>query len=396
LARRAGIIDSLEAHGTPFLHLDLGDFTKNDEATGDFETRFIWDTMEKMKVAAVALGPRELGSWKTFSDLLKSGTIPVVSSNVERKVDGADAPVGVSSLVIPVNGIKVGLFSLMGGPEFAAARAPEDVEFVFQDPFETAQKLVPGLHKQADLVVLMSEMSPSDTDRLIQAVPGIDVALYGQKASWVPRAKKVGDTITNQTGTRGQYTGELVLIVDPENRIVDFGSQNASLDSQFPEDPEIAKLVVDATNEATKLRNEARRQRQAEFEDRLSGERFLGAETCRRCHEAEYRQWSESPHAHALASLDKPVEGKPRTTACVSCHVTGYGQPGGYSAASGEAPERTRVEMANVQCEACHGKGTEHQRTGHVVMNEATCRACHSQEWSPGFDFQAALAEVKH
>jgi 2',3'-cyclic-nucleotide 2'-phosphodiesterase (5'-nucleotidase family) len=42
LARRATMVDSLAARAEPFLHLELGDFSKIDEDSGDFETRFIW------------------------------------------------------------------------------------------------------------------------------------------------------------------------------------------------------------------------------------------------------------------------------------------------------------------------------------------------------------------
>jgi hypothetical protein len=353
--------------------------------------------MVKMQVAAVAPGPRELGAWKTFSDLLAGGTIPVIASNVALKSAGSEKPIGLPFKVLQVNGIKVGLFSLMGGPEFASVRAPEGVEFAFHDPFQLAGQLVTELRKQADVVVLMSEMSPVDTDRLIQSIPGIDVALYGQKAGWEETAKKVGETIVNQTGTRGQYLGKLVVIVDPAGKVVDFGSQNAGLDTTFPEDPIVVKAAAEATTKANELRTEARKQRQGEFENKVTGERYIGAETCKRCHEKEYQQWALSPHAKALASLEKPVTGKPRTPQCTGCHTTGFGQEGGYAPAQqASAGKLGPPDLANVQCEACHGRGTEHTRTGKVSLTEAACRTCHNAEWSPKFDFQTALLAVKH
>jgi hypothetical protein len=376
----------------------LGDFTKQDEATGDFETRFIWETMEKMHVAAVSPGPRELQAWSTFKDLLAKGTIPVVASNVALKDGGVEKPIGVATMVIPVNGVKIGLFSLMGGAEFASARPPEGTEFAFHDPFQLAPQLVAQLRKQADMVVLMSQLSPNDTDRLVQAVPGIDVALYGQKAGYDDNAHKVGETIINQTGTRGQYLGKLVLIVDPTGKIVDFGSQNAALDTTFPEDPDVAKAATEATSKATELRNDARKQRQGEFEGKTETGRYLGALTCKRCHEKEYQQWSTSPHALAFANLDKPVAGKPRTAQCLACHTTGFGKEGGYSPDQQGAQSLPGgpPDLASVQCESCHGKGTEHTRTGKVSLGLETCSGCHTAEWSPKFDLQTALVAVKH
>ena len=366
--------------------------------TGDFETRFIWQIMEKTDVAAACPGPRELGMWSTFQDLMDRGTIPVIESNVMIKKNGHNVPIGQTYKVFTVNGIKVVVFSLMGGSEFSSVRPQDGVEFAFQDPFQTAGTLVPELHKLGDVVVLMSEMQPSDTDRLIQAVPGIDVALYGQRAPLEEVALKVGDSITNRTSIRGQYAGRLTLIVDPSGKIIDFGSQNVALDKTYPEDPDIVKLVNATNDQTAKMREAARQGRQTDFENKLTGDRFLGAETCKRCHEKQYEQWKTTPHAMAFASLDKPVPGKPKTAQCTQCHATGYGKDGGFApdASHPDLKPTGGTDLSNVQCEVCHGMGTAHSRTGKVLVAESTCTGCHTSEWSPKFDFQKALLAVKH
>lgn len=388
----------MKAKDQPFLHFDLGDFTKIDEVTGEFETTFIWERLEQMDVAGVCPGPRELTDWNTFRKLVERGTIPVIASNVQLKENGKDLPIGSKYRIYQESGLKVAVFSLLGGSQFAGVRAPEGVEFDFQDPFQAAGTLVPELRKQADLVVLLSEMTPGDTDRLVTAVPGIDVALYGQNAGWEEMAKKQGQTIVNQTGSRGQYLGKLILIVDPDGQIVEFGSQNAALDTNVAEDAETAKLVEEAKQKTTELRAQAREKRQSEQQNKLSGERFLGGENCKRCHAKQHEQWAQSPHAMAFAALEKPVEGKPRSPECVNCHVTGAGQGTGFTPDLSRPDFRpaTQPDLANVQCEACHGRGTEHARTGKVTVPETTCRTCHTSEWSPDFDYEKALVAVKH
>lgn len=393
------MIDSLKAHERAFLHIDLGDFSKIDDATGDYLTQVIWEAYERMDVRAVALGPRELSSWIVFEDLMKRGSIPVVSSNVTIRRDGGETPVGNRVLILEVNGIRVGLFSLMGGSEFTSARMPEGAEFGFHDPFSVAGEIVRDLRSRSDIVVLMSQMSRGDTERMLQSVPGIDVALYGNRPVWQQTATRVGDTVVNQTGTRGQQMGRLVLIVDPKGRIIDFGSQNAPMDRSFPDNPEMRQMVTDADRRSRELRQEARERRSEQTDRRRqSSERFIGAETCRRCHEKQFVQWNGTPHASAFASLERPVEGKPRTSACVPCHVTGFGQDGGFrmDPVRPDARPSGEPDLADVQCEACHGQGTLHTRDGKVRVEEATCRSCHDQEWSPNFDFRTALAAVSH
>ncbi len=379
-----------------------------DDVVGDFQNRFMWTVFEKTKVSATTPGPRELQNWPTYKDLVAGGTIPVISSNLKvRTKDGSETPLGVPYKIFTINGVKVAVMGLMGGGEFATVPKVKGTEFAFQDPFQQAAAMVPALHKKAELVVLMSQMSPTDTDRLIATVPGIDVALYGQRPSYDQDAKKVGGTIVNQTGVRGQYVGDLVVIVDPAGKVTDFGSKNITLDSTVPEDQTVAKSVSVTNDKITQMRADNRAKTQGEFESKLSQEHFLGTETCKRCHAAEYDQWAASPHGHAFASLDKPVKGKQRSDDCLTCHTTGLGQAGGYQVtatstspppeAGGSASASSgQPDMTNVGCESCHGMGTLHQRTGAVHIEEATCRTCHTSEWSPKFDFKTALAAVKH
>lgn len=377
----------------------MGDFAKIDETTGAFETAFIWDILEKLDVHAVSPGPRELTLWKTFSELKARGTIPVVQANLTVKEKGKESPVGEAFRVFPVNGVRVGVFSLMGGGEVAGIRPPEGIEFGFQDPFQLAAALVPRIREKADVVVLMSQMGTADTDRLIGTVPGIDVALYGQRPVWEENARLRGATLVNQTGARGQYSGELVVIVDPDGRIVDYGSRNRELAKGVAEKDEILKAVNDTEAAAKKMREDLRKAREAEAQKKMTGERYLGGENCRTCHSREYEHWAASPHARAYASLSHPIPGKPFTAECVSCHSTGY-DAGGFVPDASQPdflPARADgPELSAVQCEACHGVGTHHTRTGKVEVAESVCRSCHTPEWSPGFDYRQALAAVRH
>ncbi len=267
LARRAAIIDSLEAAKNPFLHLELGDFSKIDDITGDYETRFIWSILEKTGVRAISPGPRELTMWNTFAELANESGIPVIASNLTVMQNGKKCQVCRPFQMYKVGGLKVAVIALLGQPELASARPPEGAEITVKDPLETARELVGRLHRKADLVVLMSQMGTGATDQVIREVPGIDVALYGQRPGWEEEAKRIGQTIVNQTGTRGQYVGELTLVIDPRSEIIDFGSRNFALDNSVAEDPEVVALVAAAQEKAKEMRGAFRREQTARSAD---------------------------------------------------------------------------------------------------------------------------------
>ena len=104
---------------------------------------------------------------------------------------------------------------------------------------------------------------------------------------------------------------------------------------------------------------------------------YIGADQCKVCHNkkpegAQYSVWKEMKHAHAFDALksdaakkiaeerglEKPPHEAPE---CVKCHVTGY------DVEKMAAPSKIKPEEG-VQCETCHGPGSDHVADGRDVM----------------------------
>lgn len=140
--------------------------------------------------------------------------------------------------------------------------------------------------------------------------------------------------------------------------------------------------------------------------------KYVGEAKCKFCHQGEkngeiYEKWQETPHATAFESLG---EAHQNDDACLKCHTTGFGG----AIAAGTKPE----DLRGVQCESCHGPGSEYKamkvmkshelslQNGLVVPDEALCKNCHVAElpqecWggaeaSPAFDFAEAYKAVEH
>jgi hypothetical protein len=98
---------------------------------------------------------------------------------------------------------------------------------------------------------------------------------------------------------------------------------------------------------------------------------YVGAEKCKMCHKIQYNSWLETTHAkateHAKASTDRPFE-----ASCLKCHAT-----------------NSTEDLPGVQCEACHGAGSDFKKmsimkdieaakaNGLQVPDQATCDGCH-------------------
>jgi hypothetical protein len=116
---------------------------------------------------------------------------------------------------------------------------------------------------------------------------------------------------------------------------------------------------------------------------------YLGADKCGRlCHKVEYTSWLKTKHAKAFDSLKPEDKAKQE---CVQCHITGG-----------------KTDLPGVQCEACHGPGSEYAKlgimkvrdkavaAGLVLPTEKNCVTCHNKK-SPtfkGFNFAEMAPKV--
>ncbi len=121
--------------------------------------------------------------------------------------------------------------------------------------------------------------------------------------------------------------------------------------------------------------------------------RYVGAQTCYGCHQAAFKFWQnavvdvpgrtndgkaitrQSGHSRAWDTLVR--EGKTKDRECIGCHSVGFNAPGGYCKTKDVGP------FENVQCESCHGPGSNHVAGAgdpNLIRRnvpETTCRECH-------------------
>ncbi|NQT81718.1 beta-propeller fold lactonase family protein, partial [bacterium] len=148
--------------------------------------------------------------------------------------------------------------------------------------------------------------------------------------------------------------------------------------------------------------------------------RFIGVRLCSQCHSEvekgdQFAIWVQSAHAEAYAGLATSraweaaakagLKGNPQSKLeCLRCHVTGFGEKPSSFAESFEIEE-------GVQCESCHGPGSDYSKESImsdreaavaarlVIPDEKTCLGCHNGECpasSKNFDYASALKTIAH
>lgn len=130
-----------------------------------------------------------------------------------------------------------------------------------------------------------------------------------------------------------------------------------------------------------------------------SGEyRYIGNLKCRLCHRDFFIGRKQDVHDYAFRNL--LTERYAENPRCLNCHTTGYGIPGGFV-----SMEETS-NLANVQCEGCHGPGSRHMQrnaaggfpagTDNPEVLKKVCLSCHTNRWNKSFrDIDAAYKLYK-
>lgn len=122
----------------------------------------------------------------------------------------------------------------------------------------------------------------------------------------------------------------------------------------------------------------------------LSKTGYAGNDVCAVCHSQQNAAWELTRHAQAYDTL--VTHGEERDGECVSCHVVGFDEPGGFSL------ESPKPYLENVGCENCHGRGGPHLSPDFLAEGgyQAVCENCHDSKHSLGFDFATFLPNVSH
>lgn len=208
--------------------VDAGDFSMGTLFNGIFETDAPDLTLcGKMGYDAVTLGNHEFdyGPEALANSLLAAKDPPKVLSSNIHFADKADSRAlktafekigGSATTMVEKNGVKIGLFGLMG------KNATEDIAYpgsvTFTDQVTAAQQCVSKLQAQgADVIICLShsgtaeKRSDSEDVQLAKKVKGIDVIISGHSHTLLPKPIVEGNTTIVSCGCYGQYLGVLDL-----------------------------------------------------------------------------------------------------------------------------------------------------------------------------------------
>jgi len=160
---------------------------------------------------ALGIGDDDLSLGKEFlMGISKKAKFPFLSSNLMDE--------GSGKLLFPpyilkrINGLRVGIFSLLSPDSFLGQGDPRRKGLTFGSPVETAQSMIKELQPKTDLIILLSHLGYQKDIELAQTVSGIHFIMGSHTGINLPYPPITNNkTIILQTVPKGMVAGRLDL-----------------------------------------------------------------------------------------------------------------------------------------------------------------------------------------
>jgi 2',3'-cyclic-nucleotide 2'-phosphodiesterase (5'-nucleotidase family) len=411
VARRAGYINAFKQRSpaAAILQVDAGYIFSDDlNAAGDglrADARLMNDWIvranEAMNLDVVNLGYRDL----RYADLLlrpdaklKAEKSAVISANI-KAVDAAHvnpAPYVIKTVTAkrlsqPVRIAFIGVSDVAPEENQNAVKASG---FVINDPFEAAKAALAEVRDQVDVTVVVGFLSLPGVNKLARQNDDLDIIINTDERGLVPDPRQINNALVVYAAKETKHLGELRFYTDKDGAVERFTARYVQLDEVIPDDPKMGAMTKQARQEIDVVQNRlAEEEANAYVADTSQPSPYVQSEACAKCHQTEYDVWQKSRHSHAFAALE--TKQRLFDAACIGCHSLGFQQPGGF------VNIKATPQLANVQCESCHGPGAAHvaqPAAGNYKTppKNQSCLICHDRENSPDFDFAKYWPVVAH
>ena len=194
---------------------------------------------------------------------------PFISSNI---VDlSGESPNWLKNyIIIQSGGTNVGILGVM--PESAFDKLPTSKEpsnLKIISPATALRRLLPEVLKQADFIILLSQLNVEDTSSLANEIPGIDLALSHENRDFHPVLQD-GKTLITPCGTKSSNIEIVKLTTDDAGETAIVENKPIVLGDEFPHDTRVDKLIAESYfKKQLEIRNQKTEKLRQEFHKAL-------------------------------------------------------------------------------------------------------------------------------
>jgi hypothetical protein len=338
LARLSGYLSEHAEELSPYILVDAGNFTPKDTPQGRLKAEAMLRSFNIIGYDGIAFKKNEKAFPRDF-------LYPIAKENKTPILDAAPEK---SQLSITRSNIELNI------------------------------SVDPTTRQEGKLNLLLSDKPVSEAN----LIKGWDVIITSSGEE-LEKPLQINGTIITAGYPRGKNFGILKLRIGTNGKILGYDHTWQPLGNDIKEDPKVREILDDYDSKVAGLLKDT--------EIPPAGTTYSGVKKCAECHRPFEESWKKTRHAGAFLSLKNA--GKEADPECLLCHTVGLGEDGGFFTIE------TTPELANVQCEECHGLDRAHLEDFSEPLRPVTekvCLKCHTKENSPDFDYPVYLEKIKH
>ena len=376
------------------LLVDVGGSIVGQEDYHVIQYGYILDAYHRMGYQALNLGAEEAeldaitireAAARSRSPLLSASLVDTNSRELLAK----------PSTIVTIKGRKIGILGVLD-PRSVSAPG-KDVAILSLD--DAISRQLTSLSSECDELILLAFAPEAELRRLAQEYYEFPLILGGDVRQPSQSVTRENQSIILATTNQARTVGQVTLV--RKNGSVE--AEDFDIHMLYPKVPQSQEIAALSSAFRKEIRNTALTidNPDAPTATSIPGVKplatYVGSQSCKPCHEEDYRIWQKSGHGHAFEALVRRESDADPT--CVGCHTVGFGDPSGYR----RAYEATK--LIDVGCESCHGPGSEHvaiHTAGKVPafkfrpLGPGDCLTCHHGEFSRPFDWNTFWPPVEH
>lgn len=258
MARRATVIDAERQAAQRLLILDAGNALTGQALADRTKGKAVVEAMNRLGYTAMTIAEGELQlGLDELNARIKEAKFAMLSANIVVKSSGK--LLAQPYVVVELKGLKVGILGLTNdnaakiksvSAATTAASANIENQVSITDPLAAAQKYVPEIAKQADMVIVLSHLGLDWDQKLAEQVPGISVIVGGFTKRVLSPPLTIKDTLIVQAGYQGEWIGRLYLDRDSRGSIGKYDGQSLTLGPEYADQQEMTRWLEEAKKKA--------------------------------------------------------------------------------------------------------------------------------------------------
>jgi 2',3'-cyclic-nucleotide 2'-phosphodiesterase (5'-nucleotidase family) len=211
---------------------------------------FMLEGMQAIGYDAINLGERDflLGA-QFLLDMKQKFQLPLISANVyyadstTRFLDPYIIRTYSSGgLNLFKKSLRIGIFGVVMQRQ-TLSYGNESINLITKDPIITAKQIVAEMRDKCDVIIALVHLTSLQVNKLVEEVPEINILVGTHEYSPRTAAIQIGDSWLIQTGSKGQYIGNINILLDEQRRITSLNGVVESLGSNISDDHSINALI---------------------------------------------------------------------------------------------------------------------------------------------------------